>query len=336
MSTTARATPNIALIKYWGNRNDALRLPAADSLSMTLDTPHVEITVDHADALIVQSFHADGSEKQLKEKDIARFQTHVDLTKEYFNQIGLSSVLPSSVSITLRSQIPSSIGLASSAAVFSCLARAYAGLMKDQTTLDDEQVSIIARLGSGSAARSIYGGYAALIAGEDDVIDSSYGMQIADENHWLLHDIIIVPTQEAKKVGSTEGHGLAWTSPQYKKRLQEIPRRQRECAAAILQRDFEKLQRVTEEDCWDMHNVMQTSAPALHYLNDETYRITNAIEALRESENIPVLYTMDAGPTVHLICSDDAVKVVREFARRQKGCRIFEAKTGKGATLLPE
>lgn len=336
MSVTALSTPNIAFIKYWGNRNNDLRLPAADSLSMTLDSPSVEITVDHADVLSVQSFQADGSEKPLKEKDIARFQQHLDLTKVYVSEIGSASAIPSLVSIVLRSHIPSSIGLASSAAVFACLAKAYAGLAKPAMDLNDEQISVIARLGSGSAARSIFGGYSALIAGDGNAMDASYGVAVADENHWLLHDIIIVPTQEEKKIGSTEGHALAWTSPYYRKRLDQMPRRQKECWDAIMQRDFEKLQRVVEEDCWDMHNVMQTSHPKLRYLNDETYRITDEIESLRESENIPVLYTMDAGPTVHLFCPDDAREKVLAFANAQKNCKIYETKTGKGATLLTQ
>ncbi len=336
MSVTATSTPNIAFIKYWGNRNNDLRLPAADSLSMTLDMPSVEITVDHADALSVQSFQPDGSEKQLKEKDIARFQQHLDLTKLYVSEIGGESAIPSSVSVVLRSHIPSSVGLASSAAVFACLAKAYAGLMKPAMDLSDEQISIIARFGSGSAARSIFGGYGALIAGDGNAMDASYGVQVADENHWLLHDIIIVPTQEEKKVGSTEGHALAWSSSQFKKRLGQMPKRQKECSDAIIGKDFEKLQRVVEEDCWDMHNVMQTSIPPLQYLNDETYRITEAIEELREREHLPVLYTMDAGPTVHLFCPDDAREKILAFANAQKGCRIFETKTGKGAMLLPK
>lgn len=330
----ASATPNIAFIKYWGNRNNDLRLPAADSLSMTLDTPHVEITVDHADAMSVQSFDATGSQKPLKEKDTARFARHLELTKEYLTKIGVKDALPSSASITIHSHIPSSVGLASSAAVFGCLAKAYAELIKGTITLNDEQISIIARFGSGSAARSIFGGYSALIAGEGDAMDSSYGEQVADENHWLLHDIVVIPTQEEKKVGSTEGHALAWSSPHYKKRLEQIPRRQKECVDAIRAKDFEKLQRVVEEDCWDMHNVMQTSTPALQYLNDETYRITEEIEELRERENIPVLYTMDAGPTVHLFCPEDAREKVLAFAKEQKGCRIFETKTGSGARIL--
>ncbi len=334
MPITARSTPNIAFIKYWGNRNNALRLPAADSLSMTLDSPHVEITVDHADVLTVQSFDAAGTEKILKEKDTARFAWHLELTKEYLKTLDAPTAIPASASITIHSHIPSSIGLASSAAVFGCLAKAYAGLIDGTVTVNDRQISVIARLGSGSAARSIYGGYGALIAGDGNAIDSSSAVQVADENHWLLHDIILVPTQEEKKVGSTEGHELAWSSPHYKKRLEAMPRRQKECWDAILKKDFEKLQSVVEEDCWDMHNVMQTSSPPLQYLNDATYRITEAIEELREREHLPVLYTMDAGPTVHLFCPEEAVTAVREFAEQQKDCRVFETKTGSGAEIL--
>ena len=331
---TAHSTPNIAFIKYWGNRNNNLRLPAADSLSMTLDSPHVEITVDHAEIFAVRSFEGDGSEKSLQEKDIARFRQHLDVMQVYLGEIGGSSAIPGSISITVHSHIPSSIGLASSAAVFACLAKAYAGLVKKAIVLNDEQISVIARFGSGSAARSIFGGYGALLAGDGNAMDAAYGVQVADENHWPLHDIILVPTQEEKKVGSTEGHTIAWTSPHYKKRLAAIPRRQKECADAILQKDFEKLQRVTEEDCWDMHNVMQTSTPSLQYLSDETYRITDEITQLREREHLPVLYTMDAGPTVHLLCTEEAVEVVRAFAKKQKGSTVFEAKTGSGAYLL--
>ena len=330
----ARSAPNIAFIKYWGNRKNNLRLPAADSLSMTLDTPSVEITVDHAETFAIRSFQGDGSEKSLQEKDIARFKQHWDVMQVYLGEIGGSSAIPGSVSIIVRSHIPSSIGLASSAAVFACLAKAYAGLVT--IALNDEQISIIARFGSGSAARSVFGGYSALIAGDGHAMDSSYGVQVADEDHWLLHDIIIVPTQEEKKVGSTEGHALAWSSSQYKKRLQEMPRRQKECFDAIIGKDFEKLQRVVEEDCWDMHNVMRTSRPSLQYLSDATYRITDDITELRERENIPVLFTMDAGPTVHLLCPDDARQKVLEFAHAQKDCRIVEAKTGKGAEMLAE
>ncbi len=334
MPATARSTPNIALIKYWGNRNNEKRLPAADSLSMTLDMPYVEITVDHARELSVRSYAEDGSEIALKEKDIARFGKHLSLTKQFLAGLGRAESLPDAAAITVRSRIPPAIGLASSAAVFSCLAKAYAGLMANSVALTDEQVSVIARFGSGSAARSIFGGYSALLAGAGEEPGSSFAVSVADGNHWLLHDIVIVPSREEKKVGSTEGHELAWSSPNYKARLEAMPRRNKECWDAILQKDFEKLRRVAEEDALDMHHVMETSVPPIRYLSEDTHRILKDIEALRESENLPVLYTMDAGPTVHLLCPDDAVATVREFAHAQTGCSVFETKTGRGSVVL--
>ncbi|MFH1444319.1 MAG: diphosphomevalonate decarboxylase [Candidatus Peregrinibacteria bacterium] len=337
--TTARSTPNIALIKYWGNRNEELRLPMAPSVSMTLDRPTVEITVEEADTFAIHSFLADGSEKTLKERDIERFRKVLALMQRYLATLHAAGVhepqLPEHVSITVHSHIPPAIGLASSAAVFSCFAKAIAGLITPKIALTDMQTSILARLGSGSAARSIFGGFSTLEEGSDMELGSAWSEQIADEQHWLLHDIVTIPAMEEKKVGSTEGHALASTSPFYAARVEAIrSHRQKECLEAIRTKDFEKLQRVTEEDCLDMHHVMQTSKPPLQYLNAETHRIVDAIKELRTKEHLPVLFTMDAGPTVHLVCPDEAKDAVLSFAKAQKGCTIFETKVGPGATLL--
>ncbi len=333
--STARSTPNIALIKYWGNRSNELRLPAANSLSMTLSTPSVEVTVDFADELLIESFESDGSEHVMTEKHIARFEKHLQLTKNYLAHLGAKDALQESVSITINSGIPPSVGLASSAAVFSAVAKAYAGLIADSIKLTDEQISVIARLGSGSAARSIYGGFVTLENTGSDSIDGAVAKQIVDENHWALHDIVIIPSQKEKKVGSTEGHALAHTSPHFAERLENITkRRQQECIDSILQKDFEKLQAVSEEDSLDMHHVMETSEPPLQYLTEDTHRILADIIELRESEHIPVLFTMDAGPTVHLICVEEAKKRIVEFAHAQEGCTIFEASVGPGSHFL--
>jgi len=301
---------------------------------MTLNGPTVEVDLEHADTLAVRSFNADNTERTLKERDIKRFDVHLQLIKEYLQKLGAPDVIPASVSVTVRSHIPPAVGLASSSAVFSCIARAYQGLIQPALELNDEQTSVIARLGSGSAARSIFGGFSALIAGEGDAIDSAVGKQFADEFHWQLHDIILVPSQEEKKVGSTEGHATAHTSPHYTARVEAITkRRQQECIDAVRKKDFEKLQRVAEEDCLDMHNVMRTSTPSLDYLTEDTHRITRGITKLRKREHLPVFYTMDAGPTVQLICTEEAVKRVKEFAYEQKGCTVFESKVGPGTRL---
>ncbi|MDD5469879.1 MAG: diphosphomevalonate decarboxylase [Candidatus Peribacteraceae bacterium] len=340
---TARSTPNIALIKYWGNRNEELRLPMADSLSMTLDHPTVEISIEESDRFAVHSYDPEGQEKSLTEKQMGRWQKTLDLCRRYLETLKAPDALPKNITLQIRSHIPPAVGLASSAAVFSCLGKAIAGFIAPSIALTDEQVSVLARLGSGSAARSIFGGFSALLAknqkpetrNQETDIASSYAIQIAPENHWLLHDIIVIPSHDEKKVGSTEGHALASTSPFYAQRVEDIrTRRQPECIDAILHKDFEKLQKVAEEDALDMHHVMETSTPPLKYLTADTHRIIAAIKDLRTKEHLPVLFTMDAGPTVHLLCPEEAESKVLAFANAQKGCTIFSTKVGPGSSLL--
>ena len=327
----AVSTPNIALIKYWGNRNEEWRLPAADSLSFTLDNPSVEVAVDHSERFSARSFDPDGTERPLTDKESKRLEKHFLLAKKYLALIGAGDAFPRSAALEVRSRIPRSIGLASSSAVFSALAESYAGFAKQLSRRD---VSVIARLGSGSACRSVFGGFSAFIAGKGESIGASYAEQVAPANHWKLWDIIIVPSSKEKETGSTEGHALAHTSPLFEARLREIPRRQKTCIEAIWARDFEKLRKVAEEDCLDMHAVMASSTPSLRYLSDETYRIIREIEKLRAREHLAVLYTMDAGPTVHLICDESALPAVREYASAQNEYTVFEAGIGNGSHIL--
>lgn len=322
--STARSTPNIALIKYWGNRNNDWRLPAADSLSFTLSEPCVDVIATVADSFAVTST------KELSEKDVERFKRHLELMHEYLNTLNLK--LPEHLAFHVDSHIPPGIGLASSAAVFSATAIAVAGLLEQELTT--EQLSVLARLGSGSAARSVLGGFVTLENTGTDGIDSAVARQVAPVDHWELWDIVIAPSTTHKKVGSTEGHAGAATSPHFVQRLQDIRLRQSNGIEAVLMRDFEKLQTVAEADSLDMHHCMATQQPPLHYLSNETYRIIRELEALRRGQHLPVLYTMDAGPTVHCICEAEAKKTVETFASQQSDCTIFIAKIGSGAERI--
>lgn len=335
MKVTVRATPNIALIKYWGNRNDDLRLPAADSLSMTLDHPSLTLTLEESDRFSLTSF-IDGSKKELMPEDRKRFEYVINLSKNYMQELGYKNPFPQSFSLEIHSGIPPRIGLASSAAVFAAFAKALSAFMEPERALTDAEISVLARFGSGSAARSIFAGFSILHAGTGDGIGSAFASHIANEHHWLLHDIVIAPSHDEKKVGSSEGHALAQTSPHFAERVRHIPRRMRECTDAILKKDFEKLQFISEEDALDMHHVMKTSTPSLCYLNEETHRMIKEIEDLRTKDHLEVLYTMDAGPTVHLICSEEAKSLVLDYAKRQqeKGCTVFETRIGPGVTTM--
>lgn len=333
MNIRAISQPNIALIKYWGNRNDTLRIPAADSLSMTLDAPSITVTLEQSDALAVHSFTIDKKERKLSQKEMLRFEKHFELMYEYAQTKGMD-YLPTPVRVRIDSEIPESIGLASSAALFSAISRGYAEFFRKYIALNERDISILSRLGSGSASRSTFGGFVAMKV-EDEGIQNAYAEQLFDEYHWPLHDIIIAPSTAQKKVGSTEGHAIASTSPHWKERLQAIPDRMKECQSAILTKDFEKLQRVAEIDTLDMHTVMQTSATPLEYLSEETHRIIKDIKTLRSKEHLEVLYTMDAGPTVHLICTDAAKDAVLSYAKTQTSCTIFETSVGAGSKIIP-
>jgi diphosphomevalonate decarboxylase len=113
-----------------------------------------------------------------------------------------------------------------------------------------------------------------------------------------------------------------------------MPRRQKECIAAVLNKDFEKLQHVAEEDAWDMHKVAETSTPLITYLTEDSHRIIREITDLRQKERLAVLYTMDAGPTVHLVCTDESRERIAAFAHAQQGCTVFETKVGSGARIV--
>jgi diphosphomevalonate decarboxylase len=188
-------------------------------------------------------------------------------------------------------------GIASSASAFAALSLAAstaAGL-----ELSERELSRLARRGSGSACRSIPGGFVEWqVAGcEED----SYAYSIAPPEHWDLVDCIAIISREHKETGSTEGHNLAHTSPLQVARVEDAPRRLDICRRAIMVRDFETLAEIVELDSNLMHAVMMTSNPPLFYWKPETITIMQLVRNWRES-GLPAFYTIDAGPNVHVIC----------------------------------
>ncbi len=331
---TAISSPNIALIKYWGNRNNALRLPKASSLSMVLDTPTVTITAEPSDVFTSQSFDGNGVEQPQSDKAVERLRVHWELVKQYLQERRRMDGVPQNVTLRIISHIPPAIGIASSAAVFSCLGEVYAGLVQGEP-LSREDVGVLGRLGSGSAGRNSFSGFVALEnISLEDTMGSCIPKHIAPKEHWNIHDIILVPSLDEKKVGSTEGHTMAHTSPLYESRIADIPRRMTECIDAIHAKDFEKMQCISELDSLDMHRVMETQDPPLHYLNTATHEILREVEALRKAEHLEVLYTMDAGPTVHLLCTDAALPSIRAYAKTKTECTLFESKIGSGSHII--
>jgi diphosphomevalonate decarboxylase len=287
-SSIAIAFPNIAFIKYWGNRNRALHIPSNSSISMNLGelrtrtrvTFNPELQQDH---FSLNSSPAGNAAQQRVENLLDKVRKLADLQLY--------------AEVESHNYFPTGAGLASSASGFAALTLAAcraAGL-----ELGERDLSRLARLASGSACRSIPGGFVEWQAGEDD--DSSYSFSIAPPEHWDLMDCIAIVNQAPKSTSSLEGHALADTSPLQHARLAGANRRMDLCRGAVLERDFEALAQIMELDSNLMHAVIMTSNPPLQYWQPATIEVMHAVTNWRR-EGLPACYTIDAGPNVHVIC----------------------------------
>ncbi|HEY42475.1 MAG TPA: diphosphomevalonate decarboxylase [Anaerolineae bacterium] len=317
----AVANPNIAFIKYWGNRDHALRIPCNGSISLTLGGLETQTTVTFDENLT--SDHVFIDDRSASASTSARVSQHLD-------RIRLIAGFKYCAKVESRSNFPVGAGIASSASAFAALT--VAGTSAAGLSLQPIELSRIARLGSGSACRSIFGGFVEWHANETD--EDSYAEVLAPSNHWDLQDLIVIVNQEHKGVGSTEGHALADTSPLQNARVADAPRRLKECRRAILDRDFPSLASITELDSNLMHAVMLTSTPSLMYWYPETLQIMNEVTRWR-AEGYEVCYTIDAGPNVHCICTRKYADRIEKRLRRLPGViQLLRASPGNQARVL--
>ncbi|NBD13263.1 MULTISPECIES: diphosphomevalonate decarboxylase [Corallococcus] len=325
MKATVRAHPNIALVKYWGKRDDALILPHQSSLSLTLAPIHVTTTVEFgaaADSVELHGHVAKGSERDrvLRLLDAVRVQAGRDL--------GPAKVVS-------RGDFPMAAGLASSAAGFAALAvagRAAAGLPEDTRAS-----SILARRGSGSACRSVQGGFCEWLRGERADGEDSYAVQRFDAGHWAdLRMVVAILDRGEKEVKSRDGmKGTVETSPYYpawvKDAEAEVPR----ARELIASKDLEALGELCERNAWRMHCTSLAADPPLCYLSPATLGL---IQHLREQrkKGVPVWFTLDAGPNPVLL-TDAAHEVAAEALARACGAvDVVRCVPGGDATLLAE
>ena len=233
--------------------------------------------------------------------------------------------------VVSENNFPTGSGIASSASAFAALALASASAANLE--LSEKELSTLARTGSGSASRSIPGGFVEWYPGTSH--ETSYSVSIAQPDHWNLADCVAVVSQEHKTVGSTGGHVLAPTSPLQDARVEDAPRRLEVCRQAILDRDFETFSEIIELDSNMMHAVMQTSSPPLLYWQPATVEIMATVRQWRKA-NIPVAYTIDAGPNVHVLCPADYQDEISSKLEQIPGVlQVLRAECGGPAQLAP-
>lgn len=320
---TSCAYSNIAFCKYWGNTNDALRLPVSGSISMNLEGLETHTTVEFMDGLAQDQATINGQPQS--GASLARISKHLDHLR------GLAGS-HTRANVTSASNFPAGAGIASSASAFAALSVAGAAALG--LDLTERQLTTIARLGSGSASRSVPGGFVEWYPASTH--EDSYAETIAPADHWALTDVVAIVHAGHKATGSTEGHSIAATSPLQQARIASAPTRLNQCRSAILHRDFAALANVVEPDSDIMHAIMMTGRPALFYWQPATLAIMAAIRELR-AQGVGVCYTIDAGPNVHCICAPNQAPAVIDMLKTIPEVKdIRQAKAGGPAYLIPE
>src|SRR6185503_11996897 len=320
-TATAQAAPNIAFIKYWGNRDNDLRIPMNNSISMNLDGLYTRTTVSFQPSLPFDELIINGHE--IRGAGLDRISYLLDIIR------GMAHI-NERAEIISENNFPSGAGIASSASAFAALA--LAGSKAAGLNLSEQELSRLARCGSGSASRSIPGGFVEWQAGTSD--EDSFAFSIASPDHWKLVDCIAIVSTSHKKTGSTEGHYIASTSPLQSARIADAPRRLDLCRNAILNRDFDAFASIIELDSDMLHSVMMTSTPALHYWKPASLEVMNYVRQ-RRMEGIPVCYTVDAGGNVHVICPETEVHAIGKLLRQLNGVEdVLVARAGGPAKIV--
>ncbi|MEB5828193.1 diphosphomevalonate decarboxylase [Staphylococcus haemolyticus] len=306
----ARAHTNIALIKYWGKADEALIIPMNNSLSVTLDRFYTETRVTFDETLTEDQLILNGEAVNAKES--AKIQRYMEMIRK---EAGISE----HALIESENFVPTAAGLASSASAYAALAGACNEAL--QLGLSDKDLSRLARRGSGSASRSIYGGFAEWEKGNDNETSFAHRVE-ADGWENELAMVFVVINNKSKKVSSRSGMSLTRdTSRFYQYWLDNVEPDLKETKEAIAQKDFKRMGEVIEANGLRMHATNLGAQPPFTYLVPESYDAMRIVHECREA-GLPCYFTMDAGPNVKVLIekkNQQAIvdKFLQEFDQSQ-------------------
>ena len=328
-SVEYKSPSNIAFVKYWGKKED--QIPQNASLSMTLSNcfTQTKVNFEHSDCFIIKSLLLDGKSNELFLKKIRKF---IDKNFESFKFLNNYSL-----SIETHNSFPHSSGIASSASGFSALVMC---LMEFEAKLNGSQIDLkkasnLSRLGSGSASRSLFNGFAHW--GESPLLDSS-NLYASEIDYKLnIKDCIAIVSRAQKKTSSSAGHGLMESNPFAEVRYKNAARNLKLMDKALQNLDFFSAGEVIEAEAMELHALMMMSTPSFILLEEESIGIIKLIKEFREESCLPIFFTIDAGPNIHILYLDENKTQVEKFIEDKIKAKtidlIFDEK-GSGPELL--
>jgi len=323
MKSTAIANANIALVKYWGKRDNKLLLPFNSSISMTCEGLTTTTTVEFSDKYKKDQIIINDEELKKDEKNVI----------EHLNRIRKRAGVVKKAKVVSQSNFPIAAGLASSASGFAALTLAASKALG--MDLGERELSILARQGSGSAARSISEGFVEWHKGEKKDGSDSYAYTIAGKKYWHeFRMLVTIVKEEKKKLSSRAGmQKTVETSPYYKGWLEDVEEDLENLKKGISKRNFSAVGRISEDNCLKMHSLMLTTKPPIIYWMPETIKIIHEISAMRD-EGIECYFTIDAGPNVKILCLEKAEKkITKRLLGMKEVKRIISTKPGEGVKL---
>jgi diphosphomevalonate decarboxylase len=326
MKATAIAHSNIALVKYWGKRDVELNLPSAGSVSLTLAGMETRTTVEFHPRYSADQVELNGN--LLAGVGAGRVSALLDLIRE---EAGLDV----RAHVETVNNFPTSSGLASSASGFAALAKAAVEAADLQVS--DEHLSILARRGSGSAARSIFGGFVHMQSGERSDGRDAYARQLHGSSHWGIRCLVALTSEEEKPIGSTDGMNRTMaTSPYYESWVRNVQADVEDAVRAIAERNFSGLGDIAERSCLRMHASAMAARPGVLYWNGATVEVIHAVRRARDA-GLSVFFTVDAGPHVKVFCpladEDATVAMLTEIPGVR---RVLSTRPGHGARLVQD
>lgn len=317
MLATARAQPNIAVIKYWGKRDLARNLPAVGSISITLSTLFTEMQVEIDASLTDDVLYINEAKNRTM---LARVSNCLNV---------VAGDARPAVRVSSKSNFPIAAGLASSASAFAALVVAADAVF--ELSLPAPKLASLAGRASGSAARSLLGGFVELENDADDIKLS----QLLRPKEWPLEVVVAITAPGPKPVSSGDAMEISRrTSPFYDRWVEQQAPDLAEARTAIQQRDLQRLGAIAEHNCLKMHSVMWGSRPPMIYWNSATIACMQTIRDL-QAQGVEVFFTIDAGPQLKAICTPQHASTVRAALAATDGvAEVMQSGVGDGARMM--
>lgn len=313
----ARACANLALVKYWGKKDERLVLPLSPSLSLTLKDLQTTTRFTSVEDPEKKEVRIDG-----KKVDSSRVSEYLQTLFKVFDYHG-------GYLIESENSFPARAGLASSSSGFCALAGAFVSAMEKD--LKPEEISRLSRLGSGSACRSVFKGFSEWNVGDDE---TSIAKPIESPLERTISVICCLVDSKPKAASSREGMRIAKTSPLYEAFITECFEDFEKTKKAVIDGDLETLGTVAEKNTEAMNRVNSTSTPQLNYLEPLSQKLQERIKELR-SEGLPCWFTNDAGPNLFVITDrDHEATIDRRLKEEIAGLRTIVTSSGPGLEVI--